>query len=416
MAETRSGLKRKAIAALVPAPREPSPTSEQIETEHQFVTKYGTDAVRRPYFKELMDGAARLFKQGAIEWVHDLTQLRHFYMELSVLIAGWSMDYLIDDLDFLPEDRIRHVIAALDGFCVQTDWAALRPMLPPTIRENSAHIFGELVLYLTIKERLFENSFWYLDGKRGPSNAGEDPTFAEKLNYLFERFYETNPQYAVLWRMQTQRLANSPSYHYAPNPKFGKANEERHEAALPALADSVLNSEPICWLLKAGLTSAEAEAQRAELIDVFRKAVRTMLCCETWTNGIPVFRGIEELGGVFRGKSEFVSLHPYTYRLRRDLYINQKIIVVARPGLVYVDTMRGSYLQMKPGAVEVVGAEVIPKYVEEATQGTADGGMDVVKDQDGEKDEDAGDETDVTGDEDEGEDDEDDEDTEADGT
>jgi hypothetical protein len=125
--------------------------------------------------------------------------------------------------------------------------------------------------------------------------------------------------------MQTQRLANSSSHCYGPNPKFGKAIEERHEAALPALADSLLASEPFCWLLKEDLMPDEIETRHAELIDVFPKAVRTMTSCETWTNGIPVFRGIAELGGVFRGKSDFITLHPYTYWPRRDLYVIRRL-------------------------------------------------------------------------------------------
>ncbi|KAL3496449.1 hypothetical protein BJX62DRAFT_222113 [Aspergillus germanicus] len=345
-----------------------------------FYTKYGGDAVRRPELKRLMDGAARLLKEGTIEWVRDTTKLREFYMEISLLTTGWSMDYLIDDLDMLSEDRIDAIIASVNGFCVQTDWATLRPMLPPTVRENSAHVFGELLVYLAIKV-LFENPFWYLDGKRGPSDPGEDPTFAEKLNYPFERFYQrtsltshTNPQYAVLWRMYTQRLSNSPSIHFAPNPTFGKANGERYEAALPTLADKFLASEPLCWLLKEKLSPDETEARRAELIDIFRKGIRMMIACETWTNGIPVFRGIDELGGVLLGDSKFLFLHPYCYRPKRDLYTNQEIIF-------------GSYIQMTQGAVEVIDAEVIPKYVEETPDGAAEAGVDVVKDGDEDEDE-----------------------------
>ncbi|KAL2784129.1 hypothetical protein BJX66DRAFT_330188 [Aspergillus keveii] len=298
-AESRTALKRKPLEALEPPPQAQSPTSEQIQSEHEFTTKYGTDVVHRLYFKELMDGATRLLKQGAINWLHDVKKLRTFYMEISTFIPSWSMDYLIVNLDVLSEDRIHAIIASVDGFCVQTDWETLLPMLPSTVRVNSAHAFGELLMHLAIKERLFESPFWYLDGKRRASDPGEDPTFAEKMNYLFERTYE-----------------------------------KRHEAALPALADSLLASEPFCWLLKEDLMPDKIETRHAELIDVFRKAVRTMISCETWTNGIPVFRGIEELGGIFRGKSDFITLHLYTYRPRRDLYINQAIIVVARRGLV----------------------------------------------------------------------------------
>jgi hypothetical protein len=68
-----------------------------------------------------MDEATRLFKQGAINWLHDLKKLWTFYMEISTFIASWSVDYSIDNLDALSEDRIHAIIARVDGFCVQTD-------------------------------------------------------------------------------------------------------------------------------------------------------------------------------------------------------------------------------------------------------------------------------------------------------
>ncbi|KAJ0413076.1 hypothetical protein BJY00DRAFT_320151 [Aspergillus carlsbadensis] len=150
-ADSRPAWKRKAIDALEPPPRPSSPTSEQTEAEHQFFTRS--------------------------------------YEEVSALLASWSLDYLIDDLDDISEDRVHAIIAKVDGFCDQSDWETLRAMLPPSLRVSSAQVFGELLIRLTIKERLFENTFRYLNGKRGPSDQGEDLSFAEKLNYLFERFY-----------------------------------------------------------------------------------------------------------------------------------------------------------------------------------------------------------------------------------
>jgi hypothetical protein len=193
---------------------------------------------------------------------------------------------------------------------------------------------------------------------------------------------------------------------------FGKTNEERHAAAVPVLADTLLASKPFCWLLKEGLNSTETEARRAELMGIFRSAVRAMIYCETGSNGIPVFQGIRELGGIFRGPSEFVSLNEYTYRARRELYTNQSIIVVPQPGIVYVDSMQGSYVDMKQETVQVMGAKVIPRYVEETTQGTADEEMDVVKDEDENNNKEAECEMEVVTDEDKNEDEED---TEVDG-
>jgi hypothetical protein len=50
--------------------------------------------------------------------------------------------------------------------------------------------------------------------------------------------------------------------------------------------------------------------------------------------------------------------------------------------------MQGTYFKMKPGAVEVIGAEMIPKYGEETTDGAAERGIDAVKGEDEKKDDD----------------------------
>jgi hypothetical protein len=182
--------------------------------------------------------------------------------------------------------------------------------------------------------------------------------------------------------MQAQRLANSSSRQYAPNIEFGKVNEERQEAVLAGFANKLLSSTPFCWLLKDDLdaSSEKSQTRREGLIDVFRKAGQTMIRCETWTNGQPVLRGINELNGVFRGYSDCITLHPYCWRPQMDLYTNQDILVVPRPGLVYVDSVNGVRASISRKAIEVIDAEVIPRYIEE-TGLAMEGQMDTAEDQ-----------------------------------
>jgi hypothetical protein len=185
--------------------------------------------------------------------------------------------------------------------------------------------------------------------------------------------------YGVLWKMQTQRLANLDTRHHAPIPEFGRANADRHEAALAGFADNLLASEPFCWLLKGNIdpASREAKARRNELIDLFRKAVRTMIRCETWTSGRPVLRGIRELKGTYDMRSTRATPDNRCWRPKLDLYDNQRILVVSRPGLVYVDSIDGYNPNVSRRATEVFEAQVIPAYVEAAPDPAA---MDLVED------------------------------------
>jgi hypothetical protein len=191
MVKTRSALKRKAIEALEPIPLEPATREEDIINDQEFFDKYGARYVPRPDYRLLTQGATRLIREGGIEWAFDVSGLGDFYWELVTCSCGWAMTYLTPGIEALPADHIRLLIARVKGFCVQMDWDALRLMLPPNARDQFGQFLGELIIYLTVHERLFENPFWYLDGKEGPDDSGEDPSFGKKLNYLFERFYSS---------------------------------------------------------------------------------------------------------------------------------------------------------------------------------------------------------------------------------
>jgi hypothetical protein len=92
--------------------------------------------------------------------VRDLKELNYLYQQLSGCATAWAMEYLTPDLDTPPESHVEFLITRLDGFCVQMDWPKLRPLLPPTVRNSFGQVLGELLIYLTIHERLFEKPFW----------------------------------------------------------------------------------------------------------------------------------------------------------------------------------------------------------------------------------------------------------------
>ncbi|KAL5340429.1 hypothetical protein BJX70DRAFT_407133 [Aspergillus crustosus] len=356
-------LKRKALEALLQPPHGGRRIALVSETELEFHNKYGRDLVQRQDYHQILNSVVRLIREGAAGCGEDVNT---DCAEMSLSIRVWASRYLSPDLELLSCEQLRTLIAKLDGFCVQMEWKELRLLLTPDVRTQFGLYVGELLIHLTVYEWLFQNPFWYLDGKDGPTDADEDPTFARKLGYLFDRLYKTNPTYAVLWRMQTQRLANSTDPEYTPDVEFGESNSKRLRAAASRFADRLLITEPFCWLLKDPGSSPQTGHCRDKLRDIFHKAIRAMINCETRTNGQPVLRGIDELGGVFRENSKHVTLTPYAFRPRLDLYNGQRIIFVSRPSLVYVDSIIAHDLITKTVATEVMGAQVMPEYVPEA--------------------------------------------------
>ncbi|KAL5333002.1 hypothetical protein BJX70DRAFT_85580 [Aspergillus crustosus] len=181
-----------------------------------------------------------------------------------------------------------------------------------------------------------------------------------------------NPVDAHLWRMLTQRLTNSCEYNKTRDPRFGQYHAERHEKTLAGFAGTLLSSEPFCWLLR-DVTSPSKdplvcrksetetefnERRRTDLIAVFRTAVNCLILCETATNGRPVFQGIAELGGVFRDSADVMDLHVNAWRKDRALYEGREILVVAQPGLAYVD----GFIDGLTRTTEIMSAAVLRTY------------------------------------------------------
>ncbi|KAL3466065.1 hypothetical protein BJX64DRAFT_35933 [Aspergillus heterothallicus] len=368
MVRTRAELKRKATRALFAPVQDPPPARslEEQETEHEFFLKYGTRiAIRRDEQYRLNCGVASLIAEGVPEWTFDLKSLDQFHWEMKQLVYVWVREYIISDLDPLPAYQVRRLITSVEGFCVQLEWKNLRRILPPPAADHFGEILAELIIDITVHERLFQNPFWYLDGKAGPDDPNDDAEFGKKLGYLSERFYQSNPAFGGLWRMLGQRLANSVSKHHSPNPFVGKLNDERHEAALPGFADDLLTSEPFCWLLKDAYPShsESADRRRSGLIGIFRKAVRFFIKCETYINGQPVLRGIPELSGVFLDYAPKIRLHHFCWRPKMDLYKGRDILVVAQPGLAYVDHYPCFTIDPRAEVTEINASYVIPVYI-----------------------------------------------------
>lgn len=197
MVQTRAALKRKATAMPQHRPTPMDPTSQngfaKRAKERDFYKSYGFDfIVRRPDYSKLLGGVSRRIREGGgPEWGFDVKDLKSFYWQMANLAAAWADQYLITDVAHLPESEIRRLISAANGFCVQMDWEELRTLLPPTAASTFGHILGELLIQLDIHERLFQNPFWYMDGKTGPDDQSEDPRFGRKLQYLFDRLYQS---------------------------------------------------------------------------------------------------------------------------------------------------------------------------------------------------------------------------------
>ncbi|KAJ9491953.1 hypothetical protein VN97_g1327 [Penicillium thymicola] len=260
--------------------------------------------------------------------------------EMTLLYTPYVQSFAIlhaksnpEDVDLLSESQKRTIISSLAGYCVQEEWDVLMGLLPDLLRETILEVFLETLIYKEIFGRFFRAPFWYLDGKMSPSDEG-DKTFSARLQYLYDRFYETNPLMAAFWRSETTRLSNATTRNLATNTPLGTQNRDRRESCLDQFVNDTLSSEPIKWLLKEP-SSKEEEDKRYELLHrVYEIAAQSALNIGT-VRGHLDFQTLATLPETYtRDDGWRMISHEYNLCNTGDRKDGRRILIVVYPGII----------------------------------------------------------------------------------
>ncbi|PYH32701.1 uncharacterized protein BO87DRAFT_312632 [Aspergillus neoniger CBS 115656] len=281
------------------------------ETEHLAVLS------RKEGYAHGVEEYQRFVNAGGGTWMISFQEIGERFYKLAMRVVGWMGNW---------------------GYCVQEDWTVLQGLLPP--RRSLADHFAEALIHKAIMENVFSNSFQYLDGKTSSTDQAEDKRFASKLQYLYKRFFDTNPNLATLWKEQTHRLANSTDPVKAPGDlSFGRDNAKRLLACAPSLADEMLASEPIGLLLKKRLGRNQVAKRRKELIEIFEASLGLMKLCETGVGGHFKMKRLSELGPLYQCGSSYMIFNLCNGDIvdERD-FEGRKILLVVRPTIMYTDS------------------------------------------------------------------------------
>ncbi|OJI86015.1 hypothetical protein ASPTUDRAFT_114983 [Aspergillus tubingensis CBS 134.48] len=302
------------------------------ETEHLAVLS------RKEGYAHGVEEYQRFFNAGGGTWLIGFQEIGERFYKLAMRVVGWMGNWVMADAGTISRKEMNIVIAALKGYCVQEDWTVLQGLLPP--RRSLADHFAEALIHKAIMEFVFSNSFQYLDGKTSSTDQAEDKRFASKLQYLYKRFFDTNPNLATLWKEQTHRLANSTKSVEAPGDlSFGRDNAKRLLACAPSLADEMLASEPIGLLLKKRLGRNQVAKRRKELIEIFEASLGLMKLCETGVGGHFKMKRLSELGPLYQCGSSYMIFNLCNGDIvdERD-FEGRKILLVVRPTIMYTDS------------------------------------------------------------------------------
>lgn len=112
------------------------------------------------------------------------------YDDLNTKVKTWTEKYICEDMPSLSENQKQKIIQGLDTFCIQEPWDTIQALLSPESRDQFHLYLCEAMVNKLIFTQFLERPFWFLDGKLDENDETGDPSFAERLHYLYQRYHE----------------------------------------------------------------------------------------------------------------------------------------------------------------------------------------------------------------------------------
>ncbi|PYI18699.1 hypothetical protein BO99DRAFT_433236 [Aspergillus violaceofuscus CBS 115571] len=198
------------------------------------------------------------------------------YDYLNTKVKTWTEKYICEDMPSLSENQKQKIIQGLDTFCIQEPWDTIQALLSPESRDQFHLYLCEAMVNKLIFTQFLERPFWFLDGKLDENDETGDPSFAERLHYLYQRYHEASPVSAIWWRMVTLGLANL---------KEGLDENRKRQANIAEhLADHLLE-DSLFQLFLEELAGAEEDTRRRRLIGVLQAGAQYLTAHELALGG-----------------------------------------------------------------------------------------------------------------------------------
>lgn len=120
----------------------------------------------------------------------DTSRLKIDYLNLQDEVHSWTDAFVCVDTPSLSRVQKQMIIRRLDKYCIQESWTKIQSLLSPSYRAVFHYYLAEAMIYQTIFTHLLEKPFRFLDGKRDGTDKTGDLSFSERIQYLYERYYE----------------------------------------------------------------------------------------------------------------------------------------------------------------------------------------------------------------------------------
>ncbi|RAK96787.1 uncharacterized protein BO80DRAFT_483711 [Aspergillus ibericus CBS 121593] len=292
----------------------PQPPVQVAEMARMYPATHAHMLKRSDYVSNVY-AIQNLLEIGDPGWNCEPKDVKLAYQVIGSNLESWVVDYALADLG--------------------KDWETLRARFPRMVRKYCAETLAGAFLYKTILTKIFQQSFWYLDGHSNEDQR-DDQGFAPKLQYLYERFFQTNPKAAVVWKRATHRLAKATRPGQARDLDFGKYNQQRQEDAIQTWADELLASETFGLLLISRLTRKDLAQRRDDLLLIFQKAVAAMERCEAFLGGHIELRSLSKLNETYQpGTENMVHHFCHGTTSQGSTLEGRRILLVTQPTVIY---------------------------------------------------------------------------------
>ncbi|GKZ37383.1 hypothetical protein AbraIFM66950_008904 [Aspergillus brasiliensis] len=320
-----------------------------------------------------------------VGYVPDTNAVKIDYANLRGEVEGWTEAFVCVATPSLSEVDKQMIIRRLDKYCIQEPWDTIQSLLSPSYRAVFHSYLAEAMIYKTIFTQLLEKPFWFLDGKRDATDETGDLSFPERLQYLFERYYESSPVNAIWWRTVTLSLANLKEDDTSKSPRdktpyeFGDQSRKRQANMAKDLADQLL-ADSLFQLLLRELACAEKEMERRErLVTILQDSAQALTKHEVILGGQVKLHQLPELKQFDTSTGLMFSKKVYSKKEEDPLLYAPKpggrVILVVRPGVCRYDTpikfvpygnqaLRIKELEEEPTSWLVCKAEVLMETVE----------------------------------------------------
>ncbi|KAL3469851.1 hypothetical protein BJX99DRAFT_264773 [Aspergillus californicus] len=273
-----------------------------------------------------------------------------------------------DDNYTWTQSQKKHLVASLDGYCVQEDFDSIASRLSLKHRKQLPSLLATAFLVKTAVEKFYKHPFWYLEVLSDGEEQNEelpwqgvlpDGALLESIFSQFEKGmslscstsdhrYHVRPYLAKF----NDRLCNTMYAWSNKNPDFGKALKARRRARCRSLAKEILADKTFQYLLKPTDDLEKREHSLGLALGTFANSAICMLS----QNPSLGFKGIHELeprvdhasenteafwdyqleegDATLDGHRVLFIEHPYVYRIGNDTEEGEVIVVCKAPALL----------------------------------------------------------------------------------